>query len=58
MINILNFTYESNQFISNINQTAKTQKIAYEFPELRCTFGDRSIVPDVAIFNRMVYRFR
>ena len=33
-----------------INQAAETQKIAYAFPELRCSFGGRSIVPDVAIF--------
>ncbi|MGF1494200.1 MAG: Uma2 family endonuclease [Microcoleaceae cyanobacterium] len=34
-----------------INQAAETQKIAYAFPELRCTFSDRSIVPDLAIFR-------
>ena len=34
-----------------INQVAEEQKIAYAFPELRCTFGSRSIVPDVAIFQ-------
>ncbi|MEN9518438.1 MAG: hypothetical protein RLZZ381_1026 [Cyanobacteriota bacterium] len=39
------------ELCTNINQTAKTQKIAYAFPELRCTFGDRSIVPDVAVFK-------
>jgi Uma2 family endonuclease len=39
------------ELCTNINQSAKTQKIAYAFPELRCTFGDRSIVPDVAIFR-------
>jgi Uma2 family endonuclease len=33
-----------------INQTIEAQKIAYAFPELRCSFGGRSIVPDVAIF--------
>ena len=33
-----------------VNQTAEEQKIAYAFPELRCSFGGRSIVPDVAIF--------
>ncbi|MCJ8282290.1 MAG: Uma2 family endonuclease [Rivularia sp. ALOHA_DT_140] len=27
------------------------QKIASTFPELRCTFGGRSIVPDVTVFN-------
>ncbi len=34
-----------------VNQVAKIGKIAYAFPELRCTFGDRSIVPDVAVFQ-------
>lgn len=34
-----------------INQFAEQQQIAYAFPELRCTFGDRSIVPDIAVFQ-------
>jgi Uma2 family endonuclease len=34
-----------------INQAAKSQKIAYAFPELRCTFANNSIVPDVAVFR-------
>ncbi|MBD2579973.1 Uma2 family endonuclease [Oscillatoria sp. FACHB-1406] len=34
-----------------INQVAKPDKIAYAFPELRCTFGDRSLVPDLAVFR-------
>ena len=34
-----------------INQAAKTQKIAKAFPELRCTFGGESIVPDIAVFR-------
>lgn len=33
------------------NQVAEDQQIAYAFPELRCTFGDRSIVPDLAVFQ-------
>lgn len=33
-----------------INQAAEEQCIAYAFPELRCSFGTRSIVPDVAVF--------
>lgn len=32
-----------------INQVAKTQKLAYAFPELRCIFGGAAIVPDVAV---------
>jgi Uma2 family endonuclease len=34
-----------------INQAAETPKIAYAFPELRCTFANNSIVPDVAVFR-------
>lgn len=33
-----------------INQVAIPQRIARAFTELRCTFGGRSIVPDVAVF--------
>lgn len=33
-----------------INNVVESDKIAYAFPELRCTFGERSIIPDVAIF--------
>ncbi|TAE59281.1 MAG: Uma2 family endonuclease [Nostocales cyanobacterium] len=36
---------------TTINQVAETQKIAYAFPELRCTFGGDTIVPDVAVFR-------
>ncbi|MBE9126000.1 MULTISPECIES: Uma2 family endonuclease [unclassified Coleofasciculus] len=34
-----------------INEAGFQKKIAYAFPELRCTFGGRSIVPDVAVFQ-------
>lgn len=34
-----------------INQVTETAKIAYAFPELRCTFGDRSLVPDLVVFK-------
>ena len=36
---------------STINETAENQKIASAFPELRCSFDTRSIVPDVAVFT-------
>lgn len=39
------------QLCAVINQVAEDQKIADAFPELRCSFGDRSIVPDVAVFQ-------
>jgi Uma2 family endonuclease len=39
-----------------INNVVEDPKIALAFPELRCTFGGRSIVPDVAVFawNRIL----
>ena len=33
-----------------INEVAETANIAYSLPELRCNFGNRSIVPDVSVF--------
>jgi Uma2 family endonuclease len=38
------------KLVTAINQVVEDQKIALAFPELRCTFGGRSIVPDIAIF--------
>ncbi|GBE94825.1 Uma2 family endonuclease [Nostoc cycadae] len=34
-----------------INLIVKPQKIARAFCELRCTFGNRSIVPDISVFT-------
>ncbi|GAX44778.1 hypothetical protein NIES4075_57970 [Tolypothrix sp. NIES-4075] len=39
------------ELVSVINQVGKVQKLAYAFTELRCTFGDRSLVPDIAVFE-------
>ncbi len=39
------------ELVSAINQIAKPQKLAYAFPELRCTFGGSSVVPDVTVFE-------
>lgn len=36
---------------NRINDITESQKIAYAFPELRCSFGVRSIVPDIAVFQ-------
>ena len=33
-----------------INQQTEAAKIAYAFPELRCSFANRSLVRDVAVF--------
>jgi Uma2 family endonuclease len=38
------------ELITAINAVVKKQRIAHTFPELRCTFGGRSIVPDVSVF--------
>ncbi len=37
--------------VTEINQVGKPQKLACAFPELRCTFAENSIVPDVAVFE-------
>ncbi|BAY75924.1 hypothetical protein NIES25_23730 [Nostoc linckia NIES-25] len=38
------------ELVTAINRVAEPTKIALAFPELRCTFGGRSTVPDVAVF--------
>ena len=39
------------ELIITLNGRLKPQKIARAFPELRCTFGGRSIVPDIVVFT-------
>lgn len=39
------------ELITTINLLARNQLSAYAFPELRCTFGGRSLVPDVAVLR-------
>ncbi|MDJ1175769.1 Uma2 family endonuclease [Roseofilum capinflatum] len=34
-----------------INQISEDREIACAFPELRCTFGDRSLVPDISVLR-------
>jgi Uma2 family endonuclease len=38
------------ELVPAINSILRTQRVARAFPELRCTFGDRSIVPDLSVF--------
>ncbi len=38
------------KLIHGINAVTEPRQIAYAFPELRCTFGGRSIIPDLSIF--------
>ena len=39
------------ELVTVINAVVKPQRIARAFPELRCTFGGRSTVPDVSVFT-------
>ena len=39
------------KLINGINEVTEKKQIAYAFPELRCTFGRRSIVADVAVIR-------
>jgi len=39
------------RFGNRINQVGEPQKLAFAFPELRCTFGGRSLVPDIGVFE-------
>jgi Uma2 family endonuclease len=39
------------EFVPVINAAVRPDKIARAFPELRCSFGGRSIVPDVCVFT-------
>ena len=39
------------ELTSAINAVVKRQKIARAFPELRCTFGGRSTIPDLTVFT-------
>lgn len=39
------------RFCDQVNEIAETVQIAMAFPELRCTFGGRSIVPDATVFH-------
>jgi len=39
------------ELVSAINAAMKPPRIARAFPELGCTFGGRSIVPDISVFT-------
>lgn len=39
------------EFSTVVNVALKPKKVARSFSELRCTFGGRSIVPDVSVFT-------
>jgi Uma2 family endonuclease len=39
------------ELVTAINAVVKPQKLARAFPELRCSFDGRAIVPDVSVFK-------
>ncbi|MCF4968307.1 Uma2 family endonuclease [Nostoc sp. CMAA1605] len=39
------------KLITGVNEVTEAKQIAYAFPELRCSFAGRSIVPDVVILR-------
>ncbi|MGB3692341.1 MAG: Uma2 family endonuclease [Spirulinaceae cyanobacterium] len=39
------------EFVPAINSVVKSKRIARAFPELRCTFGGRSTIPDIVVFT-------
>ncbi len=39
------------ELVTVFNAFTKPNRIAWAFPELRCTFGNRSTVPDVVVFT-------
>lgn len=39
------------RLVTEINHAAESDQIALALPELRCTFGGRSTVPDIAVFT-------
>jgi Uma2 family endonuclease len=39
------------KLVSIINEVTEPQKIALALPELRCTFGGATIVPDISVFR-------
>ena len=43
------------ELIIALNSVLKPQKIAMAFPELRSTFGGRSTVPDVSVFQQFSF---
>ena len=39
------------KLLKAVNEVTESKRIAYAFPELRCSFGGRSLVPDVAVIR-------
>jgi Uma2 family endonuclease len=39
------------KLVTTINEVTEPQKIGLALPELRCTFGGATIIPDVAVFR-------
>ncbi|WP_017658534.1 Uma2 family endonuclease [Baaleninema simplex] len=41
----------SGSSLSTLNGMLKASQVARAYPELRCTFGGRSLVPDISVFR-------
>jgi Uma2 family endonuclease len=39
------------KLVSRINAVVEDPRVALAFPELRCTFGGRSTIPDISVFT-------
>lgn len=39
------------EIVNSINQIVKPKKMAFAFPELRCSFGGISLVPDICVLR-------
>ncbi|MEE3716753.1 Uma2 family endonuclease [Tumidithrix elongata RA019] len=39
------------RFTTIINQRGESEQLAFAFPVLRCTFAERSLVPDICVFE-------
>jgi Uma2 family endonuclease len=39
------------EIVTSINLISKPQKLAFAFPELRCNFGNISLVPDITVMR-------
>ena len=39
-----------------INAVAEDEQIAYAFPERRCTFGGRSLIPGIALWQNIPFK--
>ncbi|MFN3927869.1 MAG: hypothetical protein ACK4QL_11280 [Pseudanabaenaceae cyanobacterium] len=46
------------QLAPRINQILQPSKLGFAFPELRCSFANVSIVPDIAVLRCKLFLFK